>query len=104
MDEQIKANIKNKNSWMRLLYMLIFVALYSVAELVIAVVVIFQILSNLITRQSNIQLLGFGKQLSRYVYQVLLYLTYNSEDRPFPFSAWPSSDEEPSPKNTNYTL
>ncbi|OAD23647.1 hypothetical protein THIOM_000515, partial [Candidatus Thiomargarita nelsonii] len=28
--------------------------------------------------------------LSIYIHQILLYLTYNSEEKPFPFSSWPT--------------
>jgi hypothetical protein len=90
MDHEVKENVKNRTTWIRLLYMLLLVILYSVAELVISAVVLFQIVLNLFTGESNKRLLLFGNQLSRYVYEILLYLTYNSEDLPFPFSEWPS--------------
>jgi hypothetical protein len=61
-----------------------------VAEMVLAVVVVLQVIMNLFTGESNNQLLTFGKQLSRYIYTVMLYLTYNSNDLPFPFSPWPT--------------
>jgi hypothetical protein len=92
MDHEVKENIKNRTTWTRLLYMLLLVILYSVAELVISAVVFFQIVVNLFTGESNERLLLFGNQLSRYVYEILLYLTYNSENLPFPFSEWPSSN------------
>jgi hypothetical protein len=90
MDHEVKENIQNRTTWIRLLYMLLLVILYSVAELVISAVVLFQIVLNLFTGESNKRLLLFGNQLSRYVYEILLYLTYNSETLPFPFSEWPS--------------
>ena len=90
MDHEVKENIKKRTTWIRLLYMLLLVILYSVAELVISAVVLFQIVLNLFTGESNKRLLLFGNQLSRYVYEILLYLTYNSENLPFPFSEWPS--------------
>ena len=92
MDNEVKENIKNRSTWIRFLYMLLFVVFYSVAELVIWAVVLFQVAVNLFTGKSNERLLLFGNQLSRYVYEILLYLTYNSEDLPFPFSGWPSSN------------
>ena len=90
MDNEVKENIKKRSTWVRLLYMLLFVILYGVAEVVITAVVLFQIVVNLFTGESNERVLLFGNQLSRYVYEILLYLTYNSENLPFPFSEWPS--------------
>jgi hypothetical protein len=92
MNSETREHLKNPSSWKRLLYILLFVILYNVAEMVLAVVVVLQVIMNLFTGGSNNQLLIFGKQLSRYIYTVMLYLTYNSNDLPFPFSPWPTLD------------
>jgi hypothetical protein len=44
----------------------------------------------LFTGQKNQPLLGLGQSLATYTYQIVLYLTFASEVRPFPFDAdWP---------------
>lgn len=48
---------------------------------------------KLITTELNDQLLDFSSSLTKYVTQILLYITFKSEERPFPFSPWPASDE-----------
>jgi hypothetical protein len=93
MEHEFKENLKQKKTWLRGLYMLLFAIFYSVAEIVIFVVVVFQFLLALFTAQTNARLVLFGKSLSTYVYQVLLYLTFNSEDKPFPFGEWPAEDK-----------
>jgi hypothetical protein len=30
--------------------------------------------------------------LARYVYNCLLFITYNSDDKPFPFGEWPAAE------------
>lgn len=90
LSNDLKENVKDTNVWLRLLYMLLFVIIYSVAEVVLAVVIFFQFLSVLFTGNKNEKVLSLGSQLSTFVYQVFSYLTYNSEVRPFPFSDWPS--------------
>ncbi len=95
MDEQLKEHLTTKSTWMRALYMVLFVVLFNVAELVMAVTVILQFLFSLIGGTPNQRLLRFGAELSQYIYQILQYLTYNSEERPFPFGDWPRQDEEP---------
>lgn len=92
MDHELKENLKQKKTWLRGLYMLLFAIFYSVAEIVILVVVVFQFLLALFTARTNARLVLFGKSLSTYVYQVMLYLTFNSEDKPFPFGEWPAAD------------
>ncbi len=84
--------VKNKSIWLRLLYMILFAFLYSVAEFVILAVVVYQFLHVLITggnKDENITKLG--TQLSTYVYQILQFQTFNSEEKPFPMSDWPEA-------------
>ena len=38
---------------------------------------------------ARIQLLKFSQNLAAYVFQIITFLTFNSEQRPFPFTAWP---------------
>ncbi|MBN4082563.1 DUF4389 domain-containing protein [Mariprofundus ferrooxydans] len=88
--DELKSNLKNSSVWKRLLFMILFSILYSAAEVVLAVVVLYQFLSLLITGKKNENILSFGAQISTYAYQVFSYLTFNTEDKPFPMSDWPS--------------
>lgn len=93
MNTELKSNVTRRSTWVRALYMLLFALIYSLAELVLAVVVLFQFAFTLFTGKPNQQLLGFGRGLSMFFYQVLVYLTYNTEDKPFPFNPWPAGDQ-----------
>jgi hypothetical protein len=90
MTDELKEHVKDSSVWVRLLFMLLFSALYWVAAMVLAVVVLFQFLSALFTGKKNSHVLALGAQLSTYAYQVFRYLTYNSEEKPFPLGDWPS--------------
>ena len=44
----------------------------------------------LFTGETNQKLQEFGKSLATYTNQIILYLTFNTEERPFPFDVdWP---------------
>jgi hypothetical protein len=73
----------------RLIYMLLFIISYNIAEIVVVAVVVFQFLHLLILRDRSENLLRFGSELSRYIYQVLQYLSFNSAEKPFPVGEWP---------------
>lgn len=88
--EHLKENLKDSNVWLRLLFMLLFSIIYSVAEVVLVMVVVFQFLCVLFTGNKNDKVLSLGSQLSAFIYQIVRYLTYNSDTRPYPFSDWPS--------------
>jgi len=83
--------------WRRALFMLLFALLYSVARFVLGVVVIVQFLVVLITGSVNEQLLRLGSSLSVYAYQVFRFLTFTSDEQPFPMSDWPADEAEDSP-------
>lgn len=90
MDDEVKGNLKNTDVWMRLLYIVIFYLFYGAAKVVLFVMVVYQFLSTLFTGKTNGRLLDFGKQLSEYIYQTVQFLSYTSDDKPFPFADWPS--------------
>ena len=95
MDAQLKDNVTRGSTWRRGLYMLLFAVIYSIAELLLTAVVIFQFLISVVTGSVNERLLSFGRSLSIFIYRVFLFLTYNSEQHPFPFAAWPKPEESP---------
>lgn len=94
MDKEIKASLTAGESWIRGLYMLLFAAIYSVAEMVLAAVAILQFIFLLVARGPNERLQEFGDDLSTYFYEMIQFLTFNTEDKPFPFGPWPSGNEE----------
>jgi hypothetical protein len=55
-------------------------------------VVVIQFLFTVFTGQVNDNLKTFGASLARYVYNCLLFVTYNSDDKPFPFGEWPAEE------------
>lgn len=90
MDDDTKKNLTDRGIWLRLVHILVFVVAFNIAEVLIAAVTVFQFLSKLITRDTNRNLADFGQNLATYVYQVILFLTFRSDDKPFPFGPWPS--------------
>ncbi|MDA3807540.1 MAG: DUF4389 domain-containing protein [Thiomicrorhabdus sp.] len=91
-DETVKS-YKDKSVWMRGLYMLIFIVLLGVAKFVGFVVILVQFLTVLFTAETNEKLVRFGKSLSLYQYEIMLFLTYNSEVHPYPMGEWPEATE-----------
>ena len=98
MDEQIKSNLLSSKHWLRLVFMLLFTGLLQLAILVMWFVVALQFIFSLITGNDNRKLRDFGHGLSTFIYQSLQFLSYNSDEKPFPFSDWPEA-----PAATDYT-
>ncbi len=87
-----KIPLTNCNTWIRLAYMVLFGLLLMVARLVIAVVVVVQFLLVLVIGSDNDNLRNLGQGLGKWVYRTVMFLTFNAEEKPFPFDEWPSTD------------
>ncbi|HEC19529.1 MAG TPA: DUF4389 domain-containing protein [Gammaproteobacteria bacterium] len=92
MDDELKENLTAGETWVRGLFILLFAFLLVVARMVVAAVVVIQFLFTVFSGQTNDNLRYFGASLSRYIYQVLLFITYNCDEKPFPFAPWPTED------------
>lgn len=79
-----------QSTWVRGLYMVLFSFFLWVAKFVAGVVIVVQFFFVLFTGSTNDKLLSFGQSLSTYQYEVLLFLTFNSEEHPYPMSDWPA--------------
>ena len=88
MKEQARLNLVKSDIWMRVLYMILFAIAYSIAETAIIFLAIFQCIAVLIAGHVNEPLLRFGKNLGVFMFDILEFQTFNTELRPFPFSAW----------------
>ncbi len=89
MESGLKSNLTASATWTRGLFMLLFVVLRSVAEVVLGAVVLLQFLFALASGAPHPRLTAFGGQLSAYLYQIFMFLTFNSDSKPFPFANWP---------------
>jgi len=91
MADDIVENLKQPTQWFRIAFMLaLAVALY-LAGLVLTLLIIAQALFGLLTGADNRNLRELGAALTGYVRQVLDFLTYNSEFKPFPFAPFEAS-------------
>ncbi|MEO1202823.1 MAG: DUF4389 domain-containing protein [Pseudomonadota bacterium] len=90
----IEDNLKSRSTWIRFLFMIAFIVIANVAAMVATIVVILGFLWVLLTGETNEQLRQAGRALASYFADIVRFLTYNSETKPFPFGAdWPSADD-----------
>ena len=78
-----------RETWFRLLFVLLFVVIYSVAEFVLGVIIVIQFGFVLITHERNQRLLDFTAGLTKFIYQIVQYMAFNVDEKPFPFAPWP---------------
>jgi hypothetical protein len=90
MDEKTKATLTNLDTWKRGLFMVVFSMISSVAKLLVTIVAIFQFITLLFKGRVNESVIPFGQNLSTYLYQTTLFLTFKTDEMPFPFLDFPN--------------
>lgn len=89
----LEDNVKSRSTWLRLLFLFVFGALYMVTRIVVLAVVVLQFFWLLFSGDVNPRLSAAGQSLATYTYQLVRYLTFASDVRPFPVDEdWPSTD------------
>ena len=91
MTNDVKANVKSKSTWTRLLFIILFAITYRVASVVLFAITIIQFIKALITGSPFPQLQSFGGSLAEYNKQIVEFLSFQSDDKPFPIGAWPGA-------------
>jgi len=86
--QHVKQNLQDTNQWIRILYMVLFWIVLYFSMMVTGVLIFIQVLFALVTGSDNKNLRKFSADLAKYINQVILFLTYNDERKPFPFAAW----------------
>lgn len=99
MDEEIKQRLQNKKIWQRAFFMAMYMGIFGFCNFLIIGIFVFQFVALIISGQPNALLLNFGQNLGTYIRQIIEYMTLNTDYLPFPFSAWPNTEQLPKDSN-----
>jgi hypothetical protein len=81
--------------------MLVFSVIDGIVRTLLGAITVLQVASVLLTGTANQNVLQFGRGLSVYTYHILLFITFNTEVMPFPFSDWNQTAELQRPDDNN---
>jgi hypothetical protein len=95
MNEEAQGLASRKPIAIRLLYTLLYAAIFEVVKTIIFLITIFEYFLLLLTLKHNEAARTFANQSATYGYRLMRYLTLNENQRPFPFSAFPAEIELP---------
>ena len=90
MDPHPVETAARRNLWVRGLLMILMAVAYHVSGMLLFVVAVVQFAFALIGESPNPYLLSFGRSLGSYFQQNVNFLTFVTEEMPFPFKEWPS--------------
>jgi len=75
---------------LRILWMLLFIVVWQVAEIVLGVVVLVQLVYRLFYGAPSLSMMSFGDSLSQFLAQIGRFGTFNTDQKPWPFADWPA--------------
>jgi hypothetical protein len=81
----------NDSIWMRGLTMLIVAVCVGLAQSVLFAVAVVQFLWMLIAQERNGLLVDFGRSLGLWQAEAAWFLSGDTDEKPFPWKAWPRS-------------
>lgn len=92
-NEPTKPDSHVREKLLKALYLVLFYFVGYVVWVLTVIISIFQFFYELFMDSPNKNILDFGKNLNAYMYQIVRFISFNSEEKPYPFSPWPHSDQ-----------
>ena len=88
MESQVSIQRSRKDDLIRGAFMILFLIAERIVSALTIAMTLFQFICALIARKPNAHVARFGGELSSYVAEIIRYLTYNTERKPWPFAPW----------------
>lgn len=92
-----KENLTNLNTWIRGAFIILFgIVFYIAYGWLIWLLVLFQFVTKLLTGKPNEQLLEMSPKITEYAHDILRYVTFQTDTKPWPLSQTTAGeDSEP---------
>jgi hypothetical protein len=92
MSETPVTSADKRSIWMRGLLMILMALAYQLAGTVLFFIALIQFVLALLSDAPNPRLAAFGRSVGRFQSQIASFVSFASEDLPFPFADWPAGD------------
>ncbi|MCK4504768.1 MAG: DUF4389 domain-containing protein [Candidatus Aegiribacteria sp.] len=89
MEQQTNARRNLKADLIRGAFMLLFFVAARCVGVLVSVITLFQFLCALIAGKPNGNVKHFGRNLSLYAAEIIQFLSYSTDRKPWPYSKWP---------------
>lgn len=88
---QTPEHVQRESIILRVVWMLVFLIIWQLAELLLGGLVLVQLIYRLIYGAPSASLMNFGDSLSQYLAQIGRFGTFHTEQKPWPFADWPAA-------------
>jgi hypothetical protein len=87
--EEIETNEREKPGLARALYILLYLIIGRFVSMVLFVIAITQYIYSWLTGEPNDKILHFTEGLAEYTKQLVSYVGFNTDEKPWPLGDWP---------------
>ena len=85
----LSENIKEPSIWVNFFLKVIYLIFLNFIIPFLGFITLLQLLFSLGSKKPNNNLISFSKKISIYIYQIINFITYSSDERPWPFNVFP---------------
>ena len=86
-------NIKEPSIWVNFFLKIIYLVFLNFIVPFLGFITLLQLLFSIGSKKPNENLVSFSKKISSYIYQIINFITYSSDQRPWPFNSFPESSD-----------
>jgi len=87
--EEIETNEREKPGIVRALYTILYLIIIRLISMVLFVIAITQYIYSWLTGEPNEKILHFTEDLAEYSKQLVSYVGFNTDEKPWPVGEWP---------------
>ena len=92
-EPDIQTHMRSRSTWQRFVFMILCGIIYAITRAIVFVLIVVQFFWALFTGEANENLKRLGHSFALYTSELIDFLSYYTETRPFPFDAdWPEGD------------
>ena len=91
--KEIETNQQPKADLARVLYTILYLIIGRFISMILFVIAVCQFIYSWLIGEPNDKLLHFTSGLAEYSKQLVSYIGFNSDERPWPVGEWPSVEE-----------
>jgi hypothetical protein len=89
MTDPLITTPEKRSIWLRGLLMILMAMAFHLTTMLLGLLAVVQFVLSLVSDAPNLRLCVFGQSLGRYLRQIADFVSFATEEAPFPFSDWP---------------
>ena len=87
--EEVNDTQHPKADMARVVYMIMYLIIGKVISIILFIIAVGQLLYSWLSGSPNEKILPFSASMSEYAKQIVLYVSFNTDEKPWPSADWP---------------